>query len=357
MLASVAAGLGAAARTAPPPEMHAPDGFLSVPIAAGMWAATLVVLAVAVRKTNRSLDERAIPLMGVMAAFIFAAQMFNFQVIGGTSGHLLGGVLAAVLLGPWAGTLVMACVIAVQALVFQDGGLVVMGANIFNMGVVGTLGGYAVYRIIASAFGGEARARIPAAAVAGWVSVVAGAALMAIELSVSGTTTLAVAIPAMVGVHSLIGIGEALITAAAIGFVAMTRADLLTAARCAGALGAGGLRAGDRGARIEPASRVGHGDSLERGRRAEHGRRAERGRADSGRRGRRAGHGRTDAGRRCGGRSNPARTAGGPSDTRRTRAGRVAGDPSPVVVGRRPGDRGARGRDPRAPRVRRSRRA
>ena len=89
--------------------------------------------------------------MGVMAAFIFAAQMFNFQVAGGTSGHLLGGVLAAVLLGPWAGTLVMACVIAVQALVFSDGGLVVMGANIFNMGIVGTLGGFALYRALCGA--------------------------------------------------------------------------------------------------------------------------------------------------------------------------------------------------------------
>ena len=118
-----------------------------------MWLVTIVVLAVSVRKTNETLDERAIPLMGVTAAFIFAAQMFNFQVVGGTSGHLLGGVLAAVLLGPWAATLVMACVIAVQALVFQDGGLVVMGANIFNMGVVGTLGGYYLYRDAGPAHG------------------------------------------------------------------------------------------------------------------------------------------------------------------------------------------------------------
>ena len=101
--------------------------------------------------------------MGVMAAFIFAAQMFNFQVAGGTSGHLLGGVLAAVLLGPWVATLVMTCVVAVQALVFSDGGLVVMGVNIFNMGIIGTLGGYAIYRALATLFGGEDRGRIPAA--------------------------------------------------------------------------------------------------------------------------------------------------------------------------------------------------
>jgi cobalt/nickel transport system permease protein len=165
--------------------------------------------------------------MGVMAAFIFAAQMFNFQVVGGTSGHLLGGVLAAVLLGPWAATLVMASVIAVQALVFQDGGLVVMGANIFNMGIIGTLGGFYLYRAIAAALGGERRARIPAAAIAGWASVVTGSVAMSLELAASETIALQIAVPAMVGVHLLIGIGEALITAAAVGFIAATRRDLL----------------------------------------------------------------------------------------------------------------------------------
>lgn len=213
--------------TTPPPELHAPDGFLTVPIAAVMWLVTLAVLAIAVRRTNQTLDERAVPLLGVTAAFVFAAQMFNFQVVGGTSGHLLGGVLAAVLLGPWAGTLVLACVVAVQALVFQDGGLVVMGANIFNMGVVGTLGGFYLYLFLARVLGGEGRARIPAAGIAAWVSVVAGAGFMAVQLAVSGTTPLTIALPAMVGVHVLIGMGEALITMAALAFIAVTRADLL----------------------------------------------------------------------------------------------------------------------------------
>jgi cobalt/nickel transport system permease protein len=208
--------------------MHAPDGFLTVPVAIVLWVATVVVLAYAVRRTNASIDERAIPLMGVMAAFIFAAQMFNFQVAGGTSGHLLGGVLAAVMLGPWAATLVMTAVVAVQGLVFQDGGLVVMGANLFNMAIVGTLGGWIVFRTLARLFGGEDRARIPAAAVAGWVSVMLASGAMAIELGVSGTTDLAIALAAMLGVHALIGIGEALITAAALGFIQVTRADLFT---------------------------------------------------------------------------------------------------------------------------------
>jgi cobalt/nickel transport system permease protein len=238
-LAAIAAP--AAEAGVPPLQLHAPDGFLSIPVAAAMWIVTIAVLAVAVRRTNATLDEKAVPLLGVMAAFIFAAQMFNFQVIGGTSGHLLGGVLAAVLLGPWAATLVMACVIGVQALVFQDGGLVVMGANIFNMGVVGTLGGYALYRALARVLGGEERARIPAAGIAAWAAVVAGAACMAVELAISGTAPLAVTLPTMVGVHVVIGIGEALITMAALAFIAVTRSDLLYAARPApprGALGA-----------------------------------------------------------------------------------------------------------------------
>jgi cobalt/nickel transport system permease protein len=174
----------------------------------------------------------------VTAAFIFAAQMFNFQVAGGTSGHLLGGVLAAVLLGPWAGTLVMTCVVAVQALMFQDGGLLVLGANIFNMGIVGTLGGFYVYRSFAAVLGGEDRGRIPAAVVAAWLSVVAGAAFMALQLAISRTSPVELALPAMVGVHVVIGIGEAVITAAALAFIRVTRADLLRAGRTVAPRGA-----------------------------------------------------------------------------------------------------------------------
>jgi cobalt/nickel transport system permease protein len=210
-----------------PVNLHAPDGFLSPLVAGVMWAITAVVVAYAVKRTNETVDERAIPLLGVTAAFVFAAQMFNFQVIGGTSGHLLGGVLAAVLLGPWAATLVMVCVVAVQGLVFQDGGLVVMGANIFNMGIIGTLGGFALYAGLCRLLGGEERGRLPAAAVAAWVSVVAAAAAMALELGLSGTTDLALALTAMVGIHALIGIGEALVTVAALAFVKAVRPDLL----------------------------------------------------------------------------------------------------------------------------------
>ena len=207
--------------------LHAPDGFFSTPVAAAFWVITVVVLGISLRKAGDQLDEKAVPLMGVMAAFIFAAQMFNFQIPGGTSGHLLGGVLAAVLLGPYAGTIVMACVISVQSLVFQDGGLVALGANIFNMGIIGTFGGYYVYRSLAAALGGERKMRLPAAAVAGWLSVVVAAVLTAFELAASDTTSLGAALVAMVGWHVLIGVGEALITVGALSFIAARRSDLL----------------------------------------------------------------------------------------------------------------------------------
>lgn len=210
-----------------PPGLHAPDGFLAVPVAAVMWVLTIVVLGYSVARANRTLDDRAVPLMGVTAAFIFAAQMVNFPVAGGTSGHLLGGVLAAVLLGPWVGSLVMATVIAVQALVFQDGGLLVLGANIFNMGIVGTLGGYAIYVTLCRLLGGEERGRLPAAAVAAWASVLLGALAMTVELVASGTSPLEIALPAMAGVHVLIGIGEALITVGALALIRAVRPDLL----------------------------------------------------------------------------------------------------------------------------------
>jgi cobalt/nickel transport system permease protein len=208
-------------------DLHAPDGFFSVPVALLMWVVAIIVIAVSVQRAGRTFDERAIPLMGVTAAFIFAAQMINFPVLGGTSGHMLGAVLAAVLLGPWAGTLVMASVIGVQALLFQDGGLLALGANIVNMGLVGTIGGYAIYRFAAGLLGGEQRGRLPAAGIAAWAAVMLGALAASLELVASGTTTLAVVLPAMLGTHAVIGIGEALITVGALALIGSVRPDLL----------------------------------------------------------------------------------------------------------------------------------
>lgn len=206
--------------------MHIPDGFLSVTISALFWGLTAVALAIAVRKSQAEFDERLAPLAGIMAAFIFAAQMINFPVAGGTSGHLLGGALAAIMLGPWVGMLVMACVIGVQGLLFQDGGLLVMGANIFNMGIVTVLVGYGLYRTT----GGRSQwFKLAAAGVAAWLSVMAAALFTAMQLWLSGTAAAGLVVPVMLGVHALIGLGEALITVAALAFVFRVRPDLLNA--------------------------------------------------------------------------------------------------------------------------------
>ncbi|MBK8620023.1 MAG: energy-coupling factor ABC transporter permease [Anaerolineales bacterium] len=209
-----------------PVPMHIPDGFLSLIVSIVCWAASAAIIGLAISKTNKALGEKQIPLMGVMAAFIFAAQMINFPVAGGTSGHLLGGAMAAIVLGPWAGMLVMTSVIAVQGLLFQDGGLVVMGANILNMGLVTAAVGYGLYR---SASTQSTTVKLGVAGVAAWLSVMTGALLTSLELWLSGTSQLQMVIPAMLGVHALIGLGEALITVSALAFILRTRPDLLGA--------------------------------------------------------------------------------------------------------------------------------
>ena len=207
-----------------PAPLHIPDGFLSLVVSIICWVITALVIGAAISRTNKSLGEKQIPLMGVMAAFIFAAQMINFPVAGGTSGHLLGGALAAIILGPWAGMLVMTAVIAVQALLFQDGGLLVMGANIMNMGLITAAIGYGLYRSVS----GQSRTvKLGVAGVAAWLSVMAGALLPALQLWLSGTSELGIVIPAMLGVHALIGLGEAFITVSALAFILQTRPDLL----------------------------------------------------------------------------------------------------------------------------------
>lgn len=209
--------------------LHIPDGFLSASVSALFWVIAVVCVMVAVRRTNDALDDRQVPLMGVMAACIFAAQMLNFPVAGGTSGHLLGGALAAIVLGPSAGILVMTCVVALQALLFQDGGIVVMGANIFNMGVLTTLIGTVIFAALLRLIGRQTWGLVIAAFIAAWASVMAAAALTSMQLIASGTAQSQVVLIAMLGVHAIIGIGEGLITAAALSFILATRPDLLPA--------------------------------------------------------------------------------------------------------------------------------
>lgn len=224
-----------------PLMMHIPDGFLNLPMAGIFWAISIVLIALAVHYTQGEFNERRIPLMGVMAAFIFAAQMINFPVVGGTSGHLLGGVLAAITLGPWAGILVMTSVIAVQGLLFQDGGLIVMGANIFNMGILTVVIGYGLYRTVAVRNRGV---RLVVAGLAAWLSVIAGALVTSLQLWLSGTALLEVIVPAMLGVHVFIGIGEALITVAALAFIMQVRPDLISGRARSGKGGRGWIAAG-----------------------------------------------------------------------------------------------------------------
>ena len=208
--------------------MHIPDGFLDTATLAVTWTISAGSVAYAVRRTSRELDERQVPLMGVSAAFIFAAQMLNFTVAGGTSGHLLGGALAAILLGPWAGMLVITSVLAVQALLFQDGGLLALGANVFNMAVIGVLLGWVVYTGVKRLFGNKTWNTMAGGFAAAWLSVVLASLVAALELAISGASPWGVVLPAMLGVHALIGIGEGLITIAVLAFLRATRPDLLT---------------------------------------------------------------------------------------------------------------------------------
>jgi len=217
-----------ASRVLPSPTpMHIPDGFLSLGISLICWALAAIGVGLALWRSGKPLGERQVPLMGVLAAFIFAAQMLNFTVAGGTSGHLLGGALAAILLGPWAGILTMTTVVATQALLFQDGGLLVMGANIVNMGIIGTLVAYGAYRGVIALAQGRRGGLFVGGFAAAWASVVVAASACAVELAFSGTSPLSVALPAMAGVHVLIGIGEGLITVGALAAVRTVRRDLL----------------------------------------------------------------------------------------------------------------------------------
>ena len=191
--------------------MHIPDGFLSTPgfdyllgiISAG-------VVAYALRRVGKDLGERQVPLMGVLAAAIFAGQMLNFSVTGGTSGHLLGAALATILLGPWAAVIVMTSVVSIQALIFQDGGLLALGANLFNMAVVGVTVSYFVYTSIQKLARGKKWGIFVGGAAAAWFSIVIASLACALELALSGTSPANISVPAMGGIHMLIGIGEGL---------------------------------------------------------------------------------------------------------------------------------------------------
>lgn len=208
-----------------PTPLHIPDGFLNLWVSTISWIITIILIGIALRRSRTEINERQIPFMGIMAAFIFAAQMINFPIAGGTSGHMLGGALAAIVLGPWTGMLVMTSVIILQALLFQDGGLLVMGANILNMGLITVLIGFGLYRAVSRR---NQSTRMIVAGAAAWLSVIAGAFLTAIQLWLSGTSPARLVFPAMLGIHTMIGIGEALITVGVLAFLNQVRPDLVS---------------------------------------------------------------------------------------------------------------------------------
>jgi cobalt/nickel transport system permease protein len=208
--------------------VHIPDGFLSPEVAGATAVVSTAAVGYGLKTANATLDERRVPLLGVTGAFIFAAQMLNFPVAGGTSGHFLGAALAAILLGPWLACLTMGVVLGLQAFVFADGGITALGANVLNMGVIGAL---VVGGLMLASRRTLPKSRTLLLGITGigaWLAVMAGATATSIELALSGTVPLHTVLPAMLGVHAIIALGEAVITVAAVSAVLATRPDLIS---------------------------------------------------------------------------------------------------------------------------------
>lgn len=213
--------------------MHVPDGFIDAPVSAAAGVVAAGAVAVSLRGARRELDERTAPLAGLVAAFIFAVQMLNFPVAAGTSGHLLGGALAAILVGPYTGVLCISVVLLMQGILFADGGLTALGVNVLDMGITTTVVAYALFRGLARVLPRTRRSVTVASFVAALVSVPAAAGVFTLIYWIGGTTDIPIGkvFTAMVGVHVLIGIGEAVITALTVGAVVAVRPDLVHGAR------------------------------------------------------------------------------------------------------------------------------
>ena len=207
--------------------MHIPDGFIDLHTAAVTAVLAGVGIAIALRDVRRRLPSRRVPLIGLAAAFVFAAQMLNFPVAAGTSGHLIGAVLVCVLLGPAAAVIVMTTVLVLQCLMFADGGVTALGANVLNLGVIAPTVGYAVYTAVRRIGPRGLRTLLLAAGFAAWCSTLAAALACAVQLAASGTVPLNLALPAMSGVHMLIGLGEAVITMLVVAVIARARPELI----------------------------------------------------------------------------------------------------------------------------------
>lgn len=213
--------------------MHVPDGFIDAPMSAATGVVAAGAIAVSLRGARRELDERTAPLAGLVAAFIFAVQMLNFPVAAGTSGHLLGGALAAILVGPYTGILCVSVVLLMQGILFADGGLTALGVNITDMAITTTVVAYAVFRGLVTILPRSRRSITAASFVAALLSVPAAALVFTLLYALGGTTdvSLGKVATAMIGVHVLIGVGEAAITALTVGAVIAVRPDLVHGAR------------------------------------------------------------------------------------------------------------------------------
>ena len=213
--------------------MHIPDGFIDVPVAAAAGVIAVVGIGVCLRRASRELDDRTAPMAGLVAVYIFAVQMLNFPVAAGTSGHLLGGALAAILVGPYTGALAVSVVLSVQALMFADGGLTALGLNITNMAFVTVAVAWPVFRLLARTLPRRRPAWTAAAFVAALIAVPAAALAFTAEYALggAGTFTVGSVLTAMVGTHVLIGVGEAAITALTVGAVLAVRPDLVYGVR------------------------------------------------------------------------------------------------------------------------------
>ena len=209
--------------------MHIPDGFLDAKTAATTAALSIAGVGLALRQVRMDLPARRVPLLGLSAAFLFAAQMLNFPVAGGTSGHLIGGVLVAALLGPAAAVVVLTTVLIVQCFLFADGGVSALGANIFNMALLGTVGGWVIFRTVIRCLP-TLRGQVTAVAFAGWCSTVLASLGCAGQLAWAGTVAWSVGATAMVGIHVFIGLGEGVISALVFLAIVRTRPDLICGA-------------------------------------------------------------------------------------------------------------------------------
>jgi cobalt/nickel transport system permease protein len=213
--------------------MHVPDGFIDVPVSAATGVIAAAAVAVSLRGAHRELNERTAPLAGLVAAFIFAVQMLNFPVAAGTSGHLLGGALAAILVGPYTGILCISVVLLMQGILFADGGLTALGVNVTDMALTTTVVSYLIFRALVRVLPRARRSVTVSAFVAALLSVPAAALVFTLIYELGGTTDIPIGdvLTAMVGVHVLIGIGEAAITALTVGAVIAVRPDLVYGAR------------------------------------------------------------------------------------------------------------------------------